>query len=71
MAADNSAVEAFPLEEGLVVHYEFLRNQGGYLMELLHLDTLAADKVYEFLFVVAPLNITMGLGSPITPLAIC
>jgi kynurenine formamidase len=71
MAADNSAVEAFPLEGGLVVHREFIRNQGGYLMELLSLDALAADKVYEFMFVVAPLNITMGLGSPITPLAIC
>lgn len=71
MAADNSAVEAYPVEGGLVVHREFIRNQGGYLMELLNLDALAADKVYEFLFVVAPLNITMGLGSPITPLAIC
>lgn len=27
-------------------------------------------KVYEFQFVVAPLNIKKGLGSPITPLAI-
>ncbi len=74
MAADNSAVEGFPApeEEGfLPVHREFLRNQGGYLMELFDLEALARDKVYEFMFVVAPLNITMGLGSPITPLAIC
>ncbi len=72
MAGDNSAVEAFPVSDGfLPVHREFLRNQGGYLMELLDLEALAKDRVYEFLFVVAPLNITMGLGSPITPLAIC
>ncbi len=71
MAADNSAVEAFPLPEGMVIHHEFLRNQGGYLMELLNLEALASDKVYEFQFVVAPLNIKKGLGSPITPLAIC
>ena len=71
MAADNSAVEANPLPEGLVVHQEFLRNQGGYLMELLDLDELAADNATEFLFMVAPLNITRGMGSPITPLAIC
>lgn len=71
MAADNSAVEAYPMEEGLVVHQEFLRNQGGYLMELFDLDALARDRVHEFMFVVAPLNITMGMGSPITPLAIC
>lgn len=71
MAADNSAVEAHPLPEGLVLHQEFLRNQGGYLMELFDLEALALDRVYEFLFIVAPLNITMGMGSPITPLAIC
>lgn len=71
MAADNSAVEAYPLEGGLRVHLEFLRNQGGYLMELLNLDELARDGVHEFMFVVAPLNITRGMGSPITPLAIC
>jgi len=71
MGADNSAVEAYPTDDGLSVHVEFLRNQGGYLIELLRLDDLAADKVYEFQFVVAPLNITRGLGSPITPLAIC
>ncbi len=71
MAADNSAVEAFSGESELVVHQEFLRNQGGYLMELLDLEDLARDKVYEFMFVVAPLRIAMGVGSPITPLAIC
>lgn len=71
MAADNSAVESFPHPDGLVVHYEFLRNQGGYLMELLDLEALSADKAYEFQFVVAPLNIDQGLGSPITPVAVC
>ncbi|HVR28251.1 MAG TPA: cyclase family protein [Thermoanaerobaculia bacterium] len=71
LAADNSAVEAFPVPEGLPVHQEFLRDQGGYLMELLDLDALARDRVWEFLFVVAPLRLWNGLGSPITPLAIC
>lgn len=71
MAADNSAVEHHPIEAGLVVHQSFLRDQGGYLMELLDLDALSCDKVYEFQFVVAPLNIKRGMGSPITPLAIC
>lgn len=72
MAADNAAVEAFPSAEGfLPVHTEFLRNQGGYLMELFDLEALAADKVFEFLFIAAPLRIERGLGSPITPLAIC
>lgn len=71
MAADNTAVEAFPRgNDFLPVHREFLRNQGGYLMELFDLEALAADRATEFMFVVAPLRITKGLGSPITPLAI-
>lgn len=72
MAADNSAVEAFPVPgDFLGAHKEFIRNQGGYLMELFDLEALAADKVHEFMFIVAPLKIAMGLGSPITPVAIC
>ena len=70
LAADNSAVEAFPVADGLPVQQEFLRDQGGYLMELLDLDALARDRVWESLFVVAPLRLWQGLGSPITPVAI-
>ena len=54
----------------LPVHREFLRNQGGYLLEMLDLEALAAANVHEFLFTLAPLNIKLGLGSPVTPLAI-
>jgi kynurenine formamidase len=71
LAADNSAVEHVPHPDGMPIHQSFLRDQGGYLMELLNLDELAADSVYEFQFVVAPLNIKRGMGSPISPLAIC
>ncbi len=39
-------------------------------MEVLNLEEIAADKVYEFLFIAAPLMIPKGLGSPINPLAI-
>jgi hypothetical protein len=39
-------------------------------MELLDLDALARDKIWESLFVVAPLRLWQGLGSPITPVAI-
>jgi len=71
LGADNSAVEAYPRPGGLSVHTEFIWRQGGYLIELLDLEALAADRVYEFLFVLAPLNIARGMGSPVTPLAIC
>lgn len=71
MGADNSAVEAYPTEDRLAVHVEFIRNQGGYLIELLDLEQLAAEGVREFMFVLAPLNIARGMGSPVTPLAVC
>lgn len=71
MGADNSAVEAFPDPRGLPVHQEFIRDRGGYLIELLDLDELAAARAWEFLFVAAPLRLENGLGSPLNPLAIC
>jgi len=71
LGADNSAVEAYPSREGLPVHTEFIWRQGGYLIELLRLDDLARDQVFEFMFVLAPLHIARGLGSPVTPLAVC
>ena len=71
MAAGNRAVEAHALPEGRVAKQEFLNNQGGHLVELLNLEDLVREKVYEFQFVAAPLNIKKGLRSPITPLALC
>jgi kynurenine formamidase len=63
-------VEIFPTAAHLPVHQEFIRDQGGYLLELLNLDELAQDQVYEFMLVVAPLRIDRGLGSPINPIAL-
>ena len=74
LGADNVAVEIFPPEPesngGLPVHQTMLNDLGGYLIEFLNLEELAKDKVYEFLFVAAPLRISGGVGSPINPLAI-
>ena len=63
-------MEIFPTTPSLPVHQEFIRDQGGYLLELLYLDDLARDEVYEFMLVVAPLRIDRGLGSPINPIAL-
>jgi len=71
LGADNSAVETYPSAAGLPVHTEVIWRQGGYLIELLDLDELAREEVYEFMFVLAPLNIARGMGSPVTPLAVC
>lgn len=40
------------------------------IIEMLNLEELAADRIYEFLFVAAPLKIRGGTGSPIRPLAL-
>lgn len=54
----------------LPVHLCLLHEHGIYMLELLDLDKLAADRVYQFLFVAAPLPLTGGTGSPLNPLAI-
>ncbi|HEV3037719.1 MAG TPA: cyclase family protein [Candidatus Angelobacter sp.] len=39
-------------------------------IECLNLEQLAAERVYEFVFVAAPLKIKGGTGSPIRPIAL-
>jgi kynurenine formamidase len=72
VGVDNWGVEVIPVEGDVPgpVHRRLIRDYGVYLMELFRLDELAADRVYEFLFVAAPLRITGGVGSPLNPLAI-
>jgi kynurenine formamidase len=72
VAADNAAVECIPFEnnEFITVHKELIWKLGIPLMEMLDLEELAADRAHEFLFVVAPLKIAGGMGSPINPIAI-
>jgi kynurenine formamidase len=53
------------------VHKLLLRDCGMYLIELLDLEALAEDLSAEFLFVLAPLRISGGVGSPVNPIAIC
>lgn len=73
MGADNMSVEAYPQPPGELktLHYSVIRDLGGYLMEFMYLEEIAADKVYEFMFVAAPMRLINGIGSPINPLAIC
>jgi kynurenine formamidase len=52
------------------VHTRLLIDHGIYLMEGLFLEELAADQVYEFLFVALPLKIKGATGSMIDPIAV-
>jgi kynurenine formamidase len=52
------------------VHTLLLIENGIYLMESLDLESLAAEGVYEFLFVALPVKIRGATGSMIDPLAV-
>lgn len=72
LGSDNSAIGARtekPLP-GRNVHALFLQDAGIYLIEMLDLEEIARDRVYEFLFVLAPLRVMGGTGSAVNPLAI-
>jgi kynurenine formamidase len=72
VGADNRGVEPLPHNgsTALPVHRLMLLEHGIYLVEYLILEELARDEVYEFLFVLTPLRITGGSGSPVSPFAI-
>ena len=53
----------------LALHRYAIRDLGVHILENLDLEELARDKVYEFLFVGAPLRLTHATGSPWNPLA--
>jgi len=49
------------------LHTTALRDLGVYLIEHLNLEELARDRVFEFLFVAAPLKLTRATGAPSAP----
>jgi kynurenine formamidase len=70
---DTTAYEQIPAGEGhrlLPVHKLLLVERGIYIMEHLNLEDAAARGLTEFVFVVAPLRILGGTGSPIRPFAV-
>lgn len=54
----------------LPVHTLLLVENGIHIVEVMALEELARDAVFEFLFVLAPLRIVGATGSPVRPLAI-
>ena len=68
IGADNVGVESNP-RGAPPLHAVGLRDLGIYFLENIDLDALVRDKVYEFLFVGAPLRLTGATGGPMTPLA--
>lgn len=75
VGADNLAVDALGVRDeasgaSLFAHLHLLARRGVYLMENLNLEALAADRVYEFLFVGLPLKLRNATASPIRPIAV-
>jgi len=54
----------------LPVHRLLLVEYGVHIIEVMNLSELAASGINEFLFVLAPLKIVGGTGSPVRPLAV-
>ena len=69
IGADNMGVEKFPLAKESV-HVYLFAERGVCLLELLWLEDLAKDQVYEFAFIAAPIKMRGATGSPIRPLAL-
>ncbi len=72
LGCDNSAIGARteqPLP-GRNVHALFLQDAGCYLIEMMDLEEISRDKVYEFCFMLSPLRVFGGTGSAVNPLAI-
>lgn len=70
--ADTTAYEQIPAGKGhsvLPVHRVLLVEAGIFIIEHLNLEEAAAQGLTEFVFLMAPLRIVGGTGSPIRPLA--
>jgi kynurenine formamidase len=73
VGADNWPVEVGPNPDpdlSLPVHQVMLVVHGIHILENLKLDTLAAERVHEFAFIVQPLKIKGGTGSTVAPIAV-
>ncbi len=73
VGADNLSFEAFPSEvenNYVPVHSYLLAEQGAPIMELVFLDELARDKVYEFAFIGGSLKLRGADAAPIRPIAL-
>lgn len=69
VGSDTVAFEHVPAPD-MPVHVHLLVESGIHIIEALDLEALARDRVYEFLFVAAPLKLRGGTGAPLRPLAL-
>ncbi len=69
--SDTAVYELFPPNsDGMPAHGILLVDNGIFIIENMLLEDLAAASAWTFVFVVLPLKIVGGTGSPIRPVAI-
>jgi kynurenine formamidase len=72
IGGDNLSLEGFPVTEPdnwIPVHSYLLAEKGVPIMEVVNLEELSRDRVYEFAFVGASLKLRGASGAPMRPLA--
>ena len=75
IGADNLTLEVTPSAKSteksyIPVHTYLFAQRGAMILEVLNLEKLAADRVYEMVFIGAPIKLRGASGSPVRPLAI-
>ncbi len=73
VGADNLSFEAFPSEletDYVPVHTYLLAEQGTPIIELVYLEELSRDQVFEFAFIGSSLKLRGADAAPIRPIAI-
>jgi kynurenine formamidase len=67
--SDTIAFEKVPAAS-MPVHVHLLVESGTHIIEALNLEELSRNRIFEFVFVAAPLKIRGGTGSPFRPIAL-
>jgi kynurenine formamidase len=67
--SDTIAFEKVPAAS-MPVHVHLLVESGIHIIEALDLEQLSRERIYQFVFVAAPLKIRGGTGAPIRPIAL-
>jgi len=73
VGADNLSFEAFPSEvksNYIPLHTYLLAQQGVPILELVYLESLSSDKIYEFAFIGGSLKLRGSDAAPMRPIAI-
>lgn len=73
VGADSWALEVLPCEDPKIlypVHQELINYNGIYILENMDTREMAADKAYEFMFVLGPARVTGAVQMIINPIAI-